>query len=67
MIKMRDSGYTALYRKQILSSALNAFEKMVKDDQSGTKPLYRDKNWNKEMRMEQTLWLKVDLRSKCEF
>ena len=53
MIKMRDSGYTALYRKQILSSALNAFEKMVNDDQSGTKPLYRDKNWNKESRKEQ--------------
>ena len=53
MIKMRDSGYSALYRKQVLSSALNAFEKMVKDDQSGVKPLYRDKNWNKESRMEQ--------------
>ena len=53
MIKLKDSGYTALYRKQILSSALNAFEKMVKDDQVGTKPLYRDKNWNKEIRREQ--------------
>ena len=53
MIKMKDSGYTAPYRKQILSSALNAFEKMVKDDQSGTKPLYRDKNWNKETKREQ--------------
>ena len=50
---MKDSGYTALYRKQILSSALNAFQKMVKDDQSGTKPLYRDKHWNKENRREQ--------------
>ena len=53
MIKMRNSGYTALYRKQILNSALLAFEKMVKDDQTGTKPLYRDKHWNKELRKEQ--------------
>ena len=53
MIKMKDSGYTAPYRKQILSSALNAFEKMVKDDQTGVKPLYRDKHWNKEIRREQ--------------
>ena len=44
MVKMRNSGYSALYRKQILSSAINAFEKMVKDDQAGVKPLYRDKH-----------------------
>ena len=53
MIKMRNSGYTAHYRKQVLDSAYKAFEKMVKDDQAGTKPLYRDKNWNKDIRKEQ--------------
>jgi hypothetical protein len=26
---------------------------MVKENQAGTKPLYRDKNWNKEIRKEQ--------------
>ena len=53
MLKMKNSGYTANYRKQVLDSAFKAFDKMVKDDQAGTKPLYRDKHWNKEMRMEQ--------------
>ena len=50
---MRNSGYTAIYRKQIVDSAFKAFQKMVKDDQSGEKPFYRDKQWNKELRMEQ--------------
>ena len=53
MVKMRNSGYTAEYRKQIVDSAYKAFQKMVKDDQSGEKPFYRDKNWNRELRNKQ--------------
>ena len=53
MVKMKNSGYTAQYRKQILDSAYKAFEKMVKADQNGEKPLYRDKTWKKEIRKEQ--------------
>ena len=53
MIKLKNSGYTAEYRKQILDSACKAFDEMVKADQSGEKPLYRDKNWQKEKRKEQ--------------
>ena len=45
---MKNSGYTAQYRKQILDSGFKAFEKMVKADQSGERPLYRDKNLGKE-------------------
>ena len=44
MVVMKNSGYSANYRKQILDSSEKAFEKMVKDDQLGVKPLYRDKN-----------------------
>ena len=47
MIKMKKSGYSESYRIQILDSAEKAFEKMVKNDQMGIKPLYRDNNWNK--------------------
>ena len=53
MVKLKNSGYTAQYRKQILDSAFKAFEKMIKADQSGEKPLYRDKNWQKEKRKEE--------------
>ena len=53
MVVMKNSGYSANYRKQILDSSEKAFEKMVKDDQLGVKPLYRDKKWNKELRKTQ--------------
>ena len=53
MVEMKNSGYSAKYRKQILDSSEKAFEIMIKDNQSGKKPLYRDKNWNKELRKTQ--------------
>ena len=53
MLDMRNSGFSAKYRKQILDSACNAFEEMLKADQNGEKPLFRDKHWNKKQRIEQ--------------
>jgi hypothetical protein len=50
MLKMTNSGYATKYRTEILDSALSAFEKMVKADKAGTKPLFRDRNWNKDER-----------------
>ena len=44
MVKMKNSGYGALYRKQILDSAHKAFEEMVRADLLGEKPFYRGKN-----------------------
>ena len=35
MSKMKNSGYNANYRKQIMESAFNAFEKIIEDDKSG--------------------------------
>ena len=52
MIKMKNSGYNQNYRMQILKSAFNAFEKMVAEDKSGVKPLFRNRSWNKENRMQ---------------
>ena len=52
MVKMKNSGYSQKYRIQILNSALNAFEKMLEEDRNGTKPLYRNRNWNKENRIQ---------------
>ena len=48
MLKLKKSGYSTKYRTEILDSALSAFEKMLKDDKDGTKPLFRDRNWNRE-------------------
>ena len=65
MIKLRNSGYTAKYRKQILDSAFKAFEEMVKADQSGEKPLYRDKNWKKDIRKEQKEYNHLNWYKNC--
>ena len=49
---MKNSGYSINYRIQILNSALNAFEKMLEEDKNGTKPLYRNRDWNRENRLK---------------
>ena len=55
MIKLKNSGYSEKFRKEILNSALNAFEKMLDDDKAGVKPLYRSKSWNQEERKKAKL------------
>ena len=50
MLDLKNSGYSAKYRTEILDSALLAFEKMINDDKAGIKPLFRDREWNKEER-----------------
>ena len=40
---------------EILDSAINAFEKMVGDDKSGVKPMYRSRDWNAEERQKSKL------------
>ena len=51
MLKLKNSGYNQKYRKQILDSALKAYVKMVEDDISGKKPLYRSRDWDFDNRM----------------
>ena len=52
MIKMKNSGYSKNYRIQILDSATKAFDKMLEEDKNGTKPLYRNRTWNKDLRLK---------------
>ena len=52
MVKMKNSGYNQKYRKEVLESALSAFEKMKSDEKHGIKPLYRSRDWNHEERNE---------------
>ena len=51
MIKLKNSGYSKKFRIEVLDSAIKAFEKMIQDDKKGIKPLFRDKNWNFEARL----------------
>ena len=51
MLRLKNSGYSQNYRKQILDSALKAHAKMVEDDTSGKKPLYRSRDWKSEERI----------------
>ena len=50
MVKVKNSGYDAKFRMEILKSILKAFDKMVEDDENDVKPLYRCKDWNAEER-----------------
>ena len=52
MLKLKNSGYSAKYRKDILDSATKAFEKMLEDDKNNIKPLFRPREWNKDKRDE---------------
>ena len=52
MIKMKNSGHSEQYRKQILDSTFNAFDEMLEADRSGKRPLYRSKNWQTDIRRE---------------
>ena len=52
MIRMKRAGYSETYRKAILTNALEIYEKKLKEDEDGTRPLFRNKNWKKEERRQ---------------
>ena len=42
--KLKDSGYSAKFRAEIIKSAKNAFNLQIQNDSKGIRPLFRDKN-----------------------
>ena len=52
MLKVKNSGYTTKFRREVLDSAQKAFAKMVDDDKAGVKPLYRSKDWTFDERQK---------------
>ena len=40
MLKLKNSGHSVRYRKQMLDSATKGFDQMVQDDKNGTMPLF---------------------------
>ena len=64
MLKLKNSGHSAKYRKQILESALKGFEKMKLEDKNGTKPLFRGRNWDAENRAKKKSYQKTNWYNK---
>ena len=52
-LRMKISGYPEQYRKNIIESALAAWDKIVLEDQFGLKPFYRSNDWKKEERRKE--------------
>ena len=47
-LRMKLSGYNARYRESIFNSALKHWERRQHQDETGERPLHRDRDWNKE-------------------
>ena len=46
MARMMYCGYPEKYRRDTLTRALRIYDKMIEDENNGTRPLYRPKHWN---------------------
>ena len=53
--RMKLSGYHDSYRLYIIKAAVDIYEKQLAEDEAGIKPLYRERNWNKEERRNKKL------------
>ena len=47
---MKNSGYSGKFRREILMSALNGYNKILEAEKSGEKPMYRMKDWRSSAR-----------------
>ena len=50
MQRMKDAGYGERFRKGVLQQAMAIYNGKVKEERTGTRPLYRPKSWKKEER-----------------
>jgi hypothetical protein len=46
MARMMHCGYPEKYRRDTLTRALRIYDKIIEDENNGTRPLYRPKHWN---------------------
>ena len=51
--KMQNSGYSSEERAKVYKSAKKKYDDMLKRDQEGETPLYREKNWNRLERLKE--------------
>lgn len=52
-LRMKISGYPQLYRKGIIESTLAAWDKILEEDRTGERPLYRERAWRREERQKE--------------
>ena len=50
MLKLKNSGYNEKFRREVTDSVLKAHKKMIEDDTTGVKPMYRSRDWNRNER-----------------
>ena len=48
MQKMKNSGYDEKFWLEVLKSSINGYEKILEDHKSGSKPIYRNKDWKEK-------------------
>ena len=53
MLRLQFSGYSEKIRRQLVQSAANAYKKIKASVDRGERPLYRRKEWKKEVRMRE--------------
>ena len=63
VVRLYHAGYTEQFRHNIVKQAVARYDGMVEADREGTHPLYRDQNWQKQIRhtrrqTKKTDWLK---------
>ena len=68
-LRMQFSGYNEEFRKDVVRSAITAYEKIKRRVEKGERPLYRTKEWRKkdrvkEKRIKKDNWYKK--RGKCK-
>jgi hypothetical protein len=61
---MQYSGYDKKFRHEVVASALNAYRIRKEADESGDRPMYRPKGWNKEERTKEKITKKKNWYAK---
>ena len=47
---LRRSGYSAMYRREVVRAAVSIHEKILEDDNNEVRPMYRERKWQREER-----------------
>ena len=71
-LRMKLSGYNAKYRHNIIKSSITGWKRQQEQDRNGTRPMYREKSWQKlkrrkEKEIKEAHWFKKDKITKYDF
>ena len=53
ILRLQFSGYKERFRKEIVNSAINAYEKIKRRVENGERPMYRTKQWKQKERSKE--------------